>query len=82
MDYQLDLTQFTCPLPLLTAKKALDQLEQDAILTLQLNHTSSVADFELLCQQKGYRIISLEKESALYRLVIKKQPEKFICKTA
>lgn len=72
MQYQLDLTSFTCPLPLLMAKKALEQLEQEATLTLRLNHATSVADFELLCRQKGYRIISLEKSTALYRLVIRK----------
>lgn len=72
MNYQLDLTPFTCPLPLLTAKKALEQLEPGATLTLQLNHRSSIADFELLCKEKGYRLISLEKSTALCRLVIQK----------
>ena len=72
MNYQLDLTEFTCPLPLLTAKKVLAQLESGSNLILQLNHNSSPTDFELLCQEKVYRLISLEKEATIWRLVIQK----------
>ena len=72
MNYQLDLTEFTCPLPLLTAKKVLAQLESGSNLILQLNHNSSPTDFELLCQEEGYRLISLEKEATIWRLVIQK----------
>lgn len=72
MNYQLDLTEFTCPLPLLTAKKVLAQLESGSNLILQLNHNSSPTDFELLCQEKSYRLISLEKEATIWRLVIQK----------
>ena len=72
MNYQLDLTEVTCPLPLLTAKKVLAQLESGSNLILQLNHNSSPTDFELLCQEKGYRLISLEQETKIWRLVIQK----------
>ncbi|MCK3658901.1 hypothetical protein A4G18_09325 [Pasteurellaceae bacterium Pebbles2] len=65
MNYQLDLRQYRCPLPLLMAKKALDNLPTGAILELVLNEQSAVQDFIVLCQEKGYRFISQQKLTAL-----------------
>ncbi|WP_386692809.1 MULTISPECIES: sulfurtransferase TusA family protein [unclassified Lonepinella] len=73
MDYQLDLRQYICPLPLLMAKKALNNLPHNSILTIQLNEQSAVQDFELLCQQQGYQFISWQKFTALdTQIVIRK----------
>ena len=73
MNYQLDLTQFTCPLPLFTAKKALQKLESGSTLTLIINNSSSLSDFELLCEAEGFSLISIEKPTALLtRLMIRK----------
>lgn len=54
--YQLDLRQYRCPLPLLMAKKALNQLSTNEQLILSLNLESSVQDFELLCEEYGYEL--------------------------
>ncbi|WP_439240743.1 sulfurtransferase TusA family protein [Lonepinella sp. BR2474] len=73
MDYQLDLRQYGCPLPLLMAKKALDNLPNNTILTIMLNEQSAVQDFELLCQQQGYQLISWQKFTALdWQIIIRK----------
>ena len=73
MNYQLDLTEFTCPLPLLMAKKALQQLESGATLILLINNISTISDFRLLCEAEGYLLISIEKPTALYtKLTIQK----------
>lgn len=54
MDYQLDLTAYRCPLPLLMTKKALAELAKGDTLTVHLAEGSNLADFRLLCEQKGY----------------------------
>lgn len=45
MKYQLDLAALSCPIPLLTAKKALANLAPNEELVLQLNRQSAVENF-------------------------------------
>lgn len=45
MKYQLNLTALSCPIPLLTAKKALANLAPNDELILQLNRQSAVENF-------------------------------------
>lgn len=54
-EYQLDLRNYTCPLPLLMTKKAIKSLEQGSCLVLLLNKQTSLADLYLLCQEYGYK---------------------------
>ncbi|HBO38024.1 MAG TPA: sulfurtransferase TusA family protein [Pasteurellaceae bacterium] len=73
MGYQLDVTQFTCPLPLLMTKKALSKLDKGSILTLVINHNSAINDFKFLCEEEGYQLISVKKLTALsIQLMIQK----------
>lgn len=53
MQYQLDLRQYHCPLPLLMTKQALNRLNVGDELILWLNSVSIVQDFVLLCQEHG-----------------------------
>nr|WP_132689505.1 sulfurtransferase TusA family protein [Volucribacter psittacicida] len=53
MQYQLDLRQYHCPLPLLMTKQALNRLNVGDELILWLNSVSIVQDFVLLCQERG-----------------------------
>ena len=50
MKYQLDLTALSCPIPLLTAKKALANLAPNDELILQLNRQSAVENFVVFCE--------------------------------
>lgn len=72
MDYQLDLRSYLCPLPLLMTKKALVHLKQGDRLNVLLNDKSSVADFELLCQQYGYKLRKQKREEENICLNIEK----------
>ncbi|MGX3021305.1 sulfurtransferase TusA family protein [Ursidibacter sp. B-7004-1] len=61
MDYQLDLTAYTCPLPLLITKRAIQQLSKGERLLLKVSPYTIFSDFELLCQQQGdLSIVQLE----------------------
>ncbi|WP_032109808.1 sulfurtransferase TusA family protein [Necropsobacter massiliensis] len=71
-EYALDLTEFSCPIPLLRTKRALAQLHPQDILYLHLNLFSSIDDFQLLCRQTGWRLIRIEQFPTYQRLVIGK----------
>ena len=58
MEYQLDLTAYRCPLPLLMIKKALATLAKGDVLWVTLAEHSSVEDIRLLCSELGYEFQS------------------------
>lgn len=51
MKYSLDLTSYSCPLPLLMTKKAMNDLKKGDSLLVLLNKQSCLADFELLAKE-------------------------------
>ena len=57
MKYQLDLTALSCPIPLLTAKKALANLESNDELVLQLNRQSAVENFVIFCEENQCELV-------------------------
>lgn len=57
MKYQLDLTALSCPIPLLTAKKALANLESNDELVLQLNRQSAVENFVVFCEENQCELV-------------------------
>lgn len=61
MQYSLDLTGYSCPLPLFMAKKAMHDLKKGDSLTLILNKQSSLADFELLAQERNWQFEIIEQ---------------------
>lgn len=56
MNYQLDLRHYRCPLPLMMTKKALQQLPQGAILSVDLSPNTLLADFSHLAEKLGVAI--------------------------
>jgi len=71
--YQLDLRQYRCPLPLLMAKKALNQLASNEQLVLLLDLASSVQDIELLCEELGYELFIDSQSEQYHSLQIRKK---------
>ena len=67
--YQLDLTSYRCPLPLLIVKKALGVNLKPYYLELLINQESE-RDMELLCEQEKIAIITKENEGEGIKLVL------------
>ena len=57
MKYQLNLTALSCPIPLLTAKKALANLAPNDELVLQLNRQSAVENFVVFCEENQCELV-------------------------
>ena len=57
MKYQLNLTALSCPIPLLTAKKALANLATNDELVLQLNRQSAVENFVVFCEENQCELL-------------------------
>lgn len=61
MHYSLDLSGYICPIPLLTTKKAMTDLKKGDSLEILLNKQSSLADFELLAQERNWQFEIIEQ---------------------
>jgi UPF0033 protein HI_0242 len=66
MKYQLNLTALRCPIPLLSAKKALKNLDKNDELMLILNLESAVENFSIFAKENSVALVeqyySSEKE--------------------
>ncbi|QLB21364.1 hypothetical protein A6B43_07435 [Vespertiliibacter pulmonis] len=71
MNYQIDLTAYHCPLPLLMAKKALSLLKYNDSLWLILNKQSSVNDILFLAEEMKLSVLSQVIDKSETRILLK-----------
>ena len=57
MKYQLNLTAFRCPIPILSAKKALKNLDKNDELMLILNLESAVENFSIFAEENSVALV-------------------------
>lgn len=57
MKYQLNLTALRCPIPLLSAKKALKNLDKHDELMLILNLESAVENFSIFAEENSVALV-------------------------
>ena len=57
MKYQLNLTALRCPIPLLSAKKALKNLDKHDELMLLLNLESAVENFSIFAEENSVALV-------------------------
>jgi len=62
IDHVLDAKGLNCPLPILKAKKALNQVPSGGILQVLSTDPGSVADFAAFCRQTGNELIESKTE--------------------
>ena len=73
MIYQLDLTAYQCPIPLLMADKALQGLGAGEQIILLISEQSTLQDLQLLCAEKGYQMVANEHlANGDYQLTLRK----------
>lgn len=72
IDVQVDATGLRCPLPLLKAKKALNEMVVGAVLELRATDPGSERDFKVFCTQSAHQMLHYEKAADVYIYQIKK----------
>lgn len=71
-DLELDARGLNCPLPILRAKKSINQLAVGNILKIVATDEGSVADFKSFCQQTGNELLDSKKTDGEFVFYIKK----------
>jgi tRNA 2-thiouridine synthesizing protein A len=68
-DKELDARGMNCPLPILRARKSLNEMTTGQVLRIVATDPGSVKDFEAFCKQTGNQLLSQsagEKEFVFY----------------
>ncbi len=71
IDHVLDAKGLNCPLPILKAKKALNQVPTGGVLQVLSTDPGSVADFEAFCRQTGNDLLESKTEGDVFVFLIR-----------
>ncbi|MGO9007482.1 MAG: sulfurtransferase TusA family protein [Beijerinckiaceae bacterium] len=71
-DKTLDAKGLNCPLPILRAKKTLNDVPAGGILEVLATDPGSVADFEAFCRTTGNQLMESTSSGGVYRFLIKR----------
>ena len=69
----LDATGLRCPMPLLKAKKALNELPGGALLKVIATDPGSERDFETFSRQSGHALLQSGRDGDAYIYVLRKK---------
>ncbi|MAI41968.1 MAG: sulfurtransferase TusA family protein [Candidatus Azotimanducaceae bacterium] len=71
-DEKLDTSGLTCPMPLLKAKQALNNMDSGCILEVKSTDSSSVRDFEVFSMQSGNELIESKEVDGVFSYLLRK----------
>lgn len=72
-DQELDARGLNCPLPILRAKKALNDLEAGQTLAIIATDPGSVKDFQAFAKQTGNELLESGEANGEFTFLIKKK---------
>lgn len=72
-DKELDARGLSCPLPILRAKKALNDMNSGQVLRIQTTDPGSVKDFDAFAQQTGNELLSSAKNNQEFEFYLKRK---------
>ena len=71
-DIELDARGLNCPIPVLRAKKALNDMQSGQTLGIVATDPGSVKDFEAFAKQTGNELLESKEEGNEFHFLIKK----------
>ena len=71
MKKRLDLRDFSCPIPVLKANKAIRQMSVGDVLVCEVTDPAAPGDFQNFCASAGHQLISCKALRASWVLTIK-----------
>ncbi len=72
-DKELDARGMNCPLPILRARRVLNEMKTGEILRIVATDPGSVRDFEAFCKQTGNDLLSQEAQAKEFVFFMKKK---------
>jgi TusA-related sulfurtransferase len=72
---ELDLKGLDCPMPLLKAKKALNEMQPGQLLRVIATDPGSVRDFEVFSRQSGNELVESIARGGEFRYLLRKKAQ-------
>lgn len=72
-DKELDARGLNCPLPILRAKKALNDMQSGQVLKILATDPGSVKDFQAFSKQTGNELLSQAEASREFTFFLKRK---------
>ena len=72
-DKELDARGLNCPLPILRAKKALNEMTSGQVLRIIATDPGSVKDFQAFAKQTGNELLSSAENNKEFEFYIKRK---------
>ena len=72
-DKELDARGLNCPLPILRAKKALNEMQTGQVLKIVATDPGSVKDFQAFSKQTGNELLSHSEEKKEFTFFMKRK---------
>ena len=72
MDMELDTKGMNCPMPILKAKKARNELAAGGLLKVLATDPGSVEDFSAFCRTGGHELVETSEADGVFTYVLKK----------
>jgi tRNA 2-thiouridine synthesizing protein A len=72
-DKELDARGLNCPLPILRAKKSLNDMQSGQVLKIIATDPGSVKDFQAFAKQTGNELLSQDETNKEFRFFLKRK---------
>ena len=73
VDKELDVKGLKCPMPLLKAKKTLNDMEAGAVLKVLATDPGSKRDFDVFARQSGNALLDSTNSDGVYSYYLRKK---------
>ena len=71
-DVELNLTGMKCPLPVLKARRQINQMEAHSVLKVTADDPAAPIDFEHFCHTGGHDLLSSTEQAGIFTFYIVK----------
>ena len=71
-DIEMNLTGMKCPLPVLKARRQINQMAPSAVLKITADDPAAPLDFEHFCDTGGHQLLSSTEQAGIFTFVIAK----------
>ena len=74
-DVELNLTGMKCPLPVLKARRQINQMAPRAVLKVTADDPAAPLDFDHFCDTGGHELLSIRAQAGIFTFYIAKSPD-------
>ena len=74
-DVELNLTGMKCPLPVLKARRQINQMAPRSVLKVTADDPAAPLDFEHFCHTGGHDLLSSTEQGGIFTFHIAKSPD-------